>query len=109
MRSIRNGVDFIVWLLKRMFGGVIRVYDRYDDFVVEEPLLSLMPTFIIGTVVFVLATVVMVIVDAVTRVGLWFILSATTLCFVNYLRIILREQYRKFVAERERVFKILKE
>jgi len=109
MMFIGNTISFIQWLLKRMFGGVIYLYNKYDEFVVEEPLFSLMPTFLFSMVVLIVSALVMVFLGVATRVGLWIILTASAMCFVNYFRIILREQYRKFEAERERVFNVLKD
>jgi hypothetical protein len=100
---------FIGWMLKRMFGGVYRVYQSYDKMITTDPLLAFLPTFFIGIMTFVLSVVVAYIANV--PVDMWFIFMwvSEPLIFLNYIRILLREQYKKFIKEREQVFDILKE
>lgn len=100
---------FIGWMLKRMFGGVIRVYQSYDKMITTDPLLAFLPTFFIGIMSFMVSVAVAYI--AKISVDNWFIFMwvSEPLIFLNYFRILLREQYKKFIKEREQVFDILKE
>lgn len=106
--TLKNFTSFTGWLLKRMFGGVIRVYQSYDKMITTDPVLAFLPTFFIGIMVFVLSTGVAFI--AKIPVGDWLIFMwvAEPLIFLNYFRILLREQYKKFTKEREEIFDILR-
>ena len=103
-----KGLLFIGWLLKRMFGGVGRVYMQYDKFVVTDPGLACFPTLFASLG----ASVVILLVTSIwhdVALTLYSMLFAAGVIFANYIRILLREQYKKFIKEREKVFDILKE
>lgn len=100
---------FIGWMLKRMFGGVIRVYQSYDKMITTDPLLAFLPTLLIGAMVFVLSTGVAFIAKISVDNYLIFMWVSQPLIFLNYFRILLREQYKKFIKEREQIFDILKD
>lgn len=104
---MKNFVYFILWLLKRMFGGVIRKYYEYDKFVVNEPGIAIMPTFLISVVT---STVTMFSVAHTYDLSLlmYSMLVAGIVPFVNYFRILLREQYRKYMREQEKFLNTLK-
>lgn len=104
-----KGLMFIGWMLKRMFGGVGRVYQSYDKMITTDPLLAFLPTFFIGIMVFVLSTGIAFIAKISVDNWLVFMWVSEPLIFLNYFRILLREQYKKFIKEREQVFDILKE
>ena len=104
-----NILSFITWMLKRMFGGVGRVYQSYDKMITTDPFLAFLPTFFIGIMVFVLSTGVAFIAKISVDIWLIFMWVAEPLIFLNYFRILLREQYKKFTKEREQIFDILKE
>lgn len=104
---MKNFVYFILWLLKRMFGGIIRKYYEYDKFVVNEPGIAIMPTFLISIV----ASVVTMFSIAHTydlSLLMYSMLVAGIVPFVNYFRILLREQYRKYMREQEKFLNTLK-
>ena len=102
-------LSFITWMLKRMFGGVGRAYQSYDKMVTTDPFLAFLPTLFIGIMVFVLLTGVAFIAKISVDNWLIFMWVSEPLIFLNYFRILLREQYKKFNEEREKVFDILKE
>lgn len=104
---MKNFVYFIGWLLKRMFGSVIRKYYEYDKFVVNEPGIAIMPTLFMSIVA---ATVTMFSVAHTYDLSLlmYSMLVAGIVPFVNYFRILLREQYRKYMREQEKFLDTLK-
>lgn len=104
-----KGLLFIGWMLKRMFGGVGRVYQSYDKMITTDPVLGFLPTFFIGIMTFVLSVVVAYIANVPVDMWVIFMCVSEPLIFLNYIRILLREQYKKFIKEREQVFDILKE
>lgn len=103
-----KGLLFIGWMLKRMFGGVGRMYLQYDKFVVTDPGLACFPTFFASLGV----SVVIILVTSIwhdVALTLYSMLFAAGVIFANYIRILLREQYKKFIKEREQIFDILKD
>jgi hypothetical protein len=100
---------FISWMLKRMFGGVGRVYQSYDKMITADPLLALLPTIFTGLIVFILSTGIAFIAKISVDNWLIFMWISGPLIFLNYFRILLREQYKKFIREREQIFDILKD
>ena len=104
---MKNFVYFIGWMLKRMFGGVIRKYYEYDEFVVREPGVAIMPTFLIAVVTS-MATMFSIAHTYDLSFILYSMLFAGMIPFANYFRIILREQYRKYLREQDKVLSTLK-
>jgi ABC-type multidrug transport system fused ATPase/permease subunit len=104
---MKNFVYFIGWLLKRMFGGVIRKYYEYDKFVVNEPGIAIMPTFLMSIVA---SFVTMFSISHTYNLSfiLYSMLFASIVPFVNYFRILLREQYRKYMREQEKFLNTLR-
>lgn len=100
-----NVVPFTKWLLKKVFGGVIELYSKYDSMVVKQPFLSLLPTVWFTVCSFI---PIAIISSTFTQVMAWW-LSSVALIFLNYFRIILREQYKQFKAERQELFTLLKD
>ena len=102
-----NIVPFVLWLFGKWFGGVGRLYKKYDDFVVKEPGFAFMPTFMISL----LSGIVFMVVFAILGIFPFFLLAwliFVIIAFSNYIRIILREQYKKFRAERQELFNTIK-
>lgn len=104
---MKNFVYFIGWLLKRIFGGIVRKYYEYDKFVVNEPGIAIMPTFLISIVTSVV-TMFSVAHTYNLRLLMYSMLVAGIVPFVNYFRILLREQYRKYMREQEKFLNTLK-
>ena len=102
-------IPFIKWLLKRMFGKVIHVYNLYDELVVDSPGVAILPTFFFSIIFCMVSTFVLVVNDNFFPTGFWFILSGMAVIFGNYVRIILRELYRDFKRERKELFEMLKD
>jgi hypothetical protein len=105
---MKNFVYFIGWMLKRMFGGVGRVYQSYDKMITTDPLLAFLPTFFIGIMVFVLSTGIAFIAKISVDNWLIFMWVSEPLIFLNYFRILLREQYRKYMREQDKFIDTLK-
>ena len=105
---MKNVVYFIGWLLKRMFGSVIRVYQAYDKMITTDPLLAFLPTSFIGLMVFALSTGVAFIAKISVDNWLIFMWISEPVIFLNYFRIILREQYRKYLREQDEFVDTLK-
>ena len=95
-----NALPFTRWLLGRMFGGVARLYATYDEMVCEYTGIAFLPTMLIA-----MASVIpMFIIFAflgIFQYSLYAWLVVAALVFANYVRIILREQYKKFAKERQ--------
>ena len=106
--KVRTVAAFIKWLFKRMFGKVIHVYDLYDEFVVDNPGLAILPTILISTGFSMLATLVLVTNGMFFPTGFWFILIGLAVIFSNYVRIVLRELYKDFKRERKELFETIK-
>lgn len=104
---MKNYLYFIGWLFKRMFGGVFRLYKKYDDFVVDEPGIAFMPTILIAIV---LSVIVLLATAHLYNLSLilYSMLTVTVLTFANYFRIIVRELYRKYMREQEKFLNTLK-
>jgi hypothetical protein len=104
---MKNFVYFIGWMLKRMFGGIIHKYYEYDEFVVKEPGVAILPTFLISIVA---ATVTMFSIAHTYDLSflMYSMLVAGIVPFVNYFRILLREQYRKYMREQDKFIDTLK-
>jgi len=107
-KLMKNFVYFIGWLLKRMFGGVIDIYYKYDKLVVKEPWLGLLPTLMISVVVLFVAMLVFVSIDFISHASLKLSFGIAGLVYVNYFRILLREQYGKYMQERDKFVDTLK-
>jgi hypothetical protein len=105
---MKNFVYFVGWLLKRMFGGVIGKYHKYDEFVVEEPGIAIFPTLLISLGVMLVTLVTCITVDYINMSALHLSFFAGSLVYVNYFRILLREQYRKFNQEQDKMLDTLK-
>lgn len=105
--KIHTIVSFVLWMFGKWFGGVGRLYKNYDDFVVENPGFAIMPTFAVSL----LSGIIFMIVFAVLKIFPFFLIAwllFVVMVFVNYIRIILREQYKKFSAERQELFNTIK-
>ena len=105
---MKNFVYFIGWLLKRMFGGVIRVYYKYDNMVVEEPGIAIFPTLLIGLGIMIAVILTCISIDYINLNALHLSFYAAGLAYVNYFRILLREQYRKYMREQDQFINTLK-
>jgi hypothetical protein len=105
---MKNFVYFIGWLLKRMFGGVIRVYYKYDELVVKEPGIAMMPTMLISLGFMLAAIMFCIAMDYINMSALHLSFYAGSLAFINYFRILLREQYRKYMREQDQFINTLK-
>jgi hypothetical protein len=105
---MKNFIYFIGWLLKRMFSGVIRVYYNYDKMVVKEPALASMPTFMFSIVVFAIVTVTVANISDSLKITLYSGFLSIAIVFVNYFRILLREQYGKYMREQDTFVDTLK-
>ena len=101
-------VSFIGWLLKKQFGGIIRLYQKYDDLVVESPGLSLMPTLFASIFSILIFLIVFAIIGHLNLIPM-FSLAWASLLFLNYFRIILREQFKEFKRERQELFTVIKD
>ena len=106
---MNNLLSFTVWLFKRIFGWVREVYQSYDDLVVDQPVVGFLPTFFAILAVDAMLAFTLMPSDVSVSTFLWTLLVVDTVVFGNYFRILLREQYKKFIKEREKVFDILKE
>lgn len=105
--KIHTIVSFVLWMFGKWFGGVRRLYKNYDDFVVENPGLAIMRTFAVSL----LSGIVFMVVFAILGIFPFFLLAwliFVIIAFSNYIRIILREQYKKFRAERQELFNTIK-
>ena len=107
--KLNTVIPFIKWLLKRIFGKVIRVYKVYDDLIVDNPGIGFIPTFFFSVIFCMVSTFVLVVNDKFFPTGFWFILLGMAVIFGNYVRIILRELYRDFKRERRELFEMLKD
>jgi hypothetical protein len=105
---MKNIFYFVGWLLKRMFGGVIAQYYKYDEYVTDEPGIAVFPTIMLGILVFMFVSGIAIFTGNVNREGLWVTLGSTILWFANYFRILMREQYRKFMQEQDKFLNTLK-
>lgn len=94
-----NAWPFTRWLFGRMFGSVTRLYGKYDDMICENPGLAIMPTILIAMVSIVPIFIVFLL-SGFFQFSLYAWLIFITLIFANYIRIILREQYKEFARER---------
>ena len=106
--KVRTVAPFTKWLLKRMFGKVIYVYNLYDEFVVDNPGLAILPTVLISVGFSMFATLGLVINGMFFPTGFWFILLGIAVIFSNYVRIVLRELYKDFKRERKELFETIK-
>jgi hypothetical protein len=101
-------ISFVGWLLKKQFGGVGRLYQKYDDFVVENPGMAVMPTLLI----MMLSALIFMAVFAIIGHFLlfpFFWMAFAILVLFNYFRIILREQFNEFRKERQELFTVIKD
>lgn len=101
-------VSFIGWLLKKQFGGIIRLYQKYDDLVVENPGLALMPTLLASAFSSLIFIIMFAIIGHLSLTPM-FSLGWAGLVFSNYFRIILREQFKEFKQERQELFTVIKD
>jgi len=106
---MNNLSSFTVWLFKRIFGWVREVYQSYYDLVVDQPVTGFLPTFFAILVVDTVLAFTLMPSDVSVSTFLWTLLVVDTVVFVNYIRILLREQYKKFIKEQEQIFDILKD
>jgi hypothetical protein len=97
--KLHNAWPFTRWLLGRIFGGVARLYGKYDKMVCEDTGLAIMPTILIAMVSIVPIFIVFALLG-IFQYSLYAWLTVFLLIFANYIRIVLREQYKKFAKER---------
>lgn len=101
-------VPFSKYLLQKVFGGLIKVYNKYDDMVVKETGLAFLPTLLFSLIsVFPIMIVFSLFGIFYYSIYAWF--AVFVVAFANYFRIILREQFKKFKEERQQLFNILKD
>lgn len=100
---------FTKWLVKKMFGGFANLYSKYDEIVVDNPGLAIMPTFLICVFYTAVCLILLAISKSMNSSSIWIVPAGSFLIFGNYFRIILREQYEKFKSERQELFNILKD
>lgn len=107
--TFNTAISFVGWLLKKQFGGVGRLYMKYDNFVVDEPGMAIFPTFLISLLTFIATMVLGAILGTGLKIALLLALTAVFSVIVNYFRIILREQFKQFRKERQELFNVIKE
>jgi hypothetical protein len=101
-------LPFIKWLFKKIFGSVIRLYQSYDSMVSRDPLLAFLPTLFIGMIGMVAIVFYFIINKAESLYQVWYtMLAFETILFVNYFRIIIREQYKAYQEEQQRLIDTL--
>ena len=109
---MKNFLYFFVWLSKRIFlgvfGGTISLYKKYDRFVVTEPGMALFPTLFVSLGLLVISAALMVATGNTNMKGLYFIQGVFCIWVCNYFRILMREQYRKYLKEQQDFIDILK-
>jgi Flp pilus assembly protein TadB len=97
--KLHNAWPFTRWLFGRMFGGVARLYGKYDKMVCEDTGLAFMPTMMIA-LVSIVPTFIIFSVLGIVEYSIYGWLVVAVLVVANYFRIVLREQYKKFSQER---------
>lgn len=104
----RTIISFVVWLLKKQFDGIVQLYQKYDDYVVKNPGIAVMPTLL----VMMLSALIFMLVFAIIGHYLlfpFFWMAFAILVVFNYFKIILREQFKKFQKERQKLFNVIKD
>jgi hypothetical protein len=105
---MHNLLPFFKWLMRKWFGGTGRLYQRYEENVIRDPLAFFFLTIMIYAVIWLLITLPLItLVVAVPTIYTVWAVSAVVV-FGNYFRILIMEQYRRFCREQQKLFEKIK-
>jgi hypothetical protein len=106
---MHNLLPFLKWLMRKWFGGSGRLYQSYEKNVIRDPLPFFFLTIMIYAVIWMLITLPLItLVVAIPAIYTVWILLAVAV-FGNYFRILIKEQYRRFCQEQQRLFEKIKQ
>lgn len=105
--KFHNIIPFLIWLIKRWFGWVGRVYRLYDEFVSNDPI-AIIPTILLGMLLFAIIGLLAVAFKGLAIFFSWIAIILECLWFGNYFRIIIREKYKAFCEERQKLLNDIK-
>lgn len=101
-------VPFIRYLLKKAFGGLIKLYESYDATIANSAGPSIIMTLLLALCSIILVLPVAWLSGFEQYIGHGWI-GAAFIIMLNHVRIALREQYKEFLEERQRLFEMLKD
>jgi predicted RND superfamily exporter protein len=105
---MHNLLPFLKWLMRKWFGGTGRLHQSYEKNVIRDPLPFFFLTILIYAVIWMLITLLLIgLAVAVTTIyAVWIVLAVAV--FGNYFRILIKEQYRRFCQEQQKLFEKIK-
>ena len=92
-------IKFIKWIFGRFGAAIKRLYASYDADVVSDPFFAFLPTFFIGIIVPMPLAIFCFFTGASIATFFWILLILELVWFGNYVRILLRQQYKRFLKE----------
>jgi hypothetical protein len=90
---------FIKWQFNQMSGWVKERNEFYEKLVIEDAWWAALPTIMIGIVVAIPLTVVSSMFGVSVQLFVWLWAMVGLLLIGNYVRILLKQQYKKFLKE----------
>jgi hypothetical protein len=108
--TVQTSMNFIGWLMRKWFSGVIRLNQWWTRKVQDEPGEAFFLMLLFGCLIFVFALVPGLLILSQFGVNLVAPISIVfeVIWVGNYLRIIMNEQYRQFKEEQNRMFNEIK-
>ena len=108
--TVQTSMNFIGWLMRRWFSGVIRLNKWWTRKVQDQPGEAFFLMLLFSGVIFILAFVPGLLIMEYFGVNLvapiWIL--SEVIWVGNYLRIIIVEQYEQFKEEQNRMFNDIK-
>jgi undecaprenyl pyrophosphate phosphatase UppP len=103
-------MNFIRWLMRKWFSGLIRLNKWWTRKVQDEPGEAFFLMLLFSGVIFILAFVPGLLIMEYFGINLFsfILISAQVIWVGNYFRIIMNEQYRQFKEEQNRMFNEIK-
>ena len=108
--TVQTSMNFIGWLMRKWFSGLIRLNQWWTRKVQDEPGEAFFLMLLFGALIFILAFFPALLIMSQFEVDLFmpvWILSEV-IWVGNYLRIIMVEQYGQFKEEQNRMFNDIK-
>jgi ABC-type transporter Mla maintaining outer membrane lipid asymmetry permease subunit MlaE len=108
--TVQTSMNFIGWLMRKWFSGVIRLNKWWTNKVQDDPWESLFIMIMFGMLIFVLTYLPAAFILYYFGIDLFaFMLIGAQIIWVgNYFRIIFVDQYRQFKEEQNRMFNEIK-
>jgi undecaprenyl pyrophosphate phosphatase UppP len=108
--TVQTSMNFIGWLMRKWFSGLIRLNKWWTRKVQDGPGEAFFLMLLFSGVIFILAFVPGLLIMEYFGINLFsfILISAQVIWVGNYFRIIMNEQYRQFKEEQNRMFNEIK-